>query len=177
VPATVQAVLAARLDRLPPEEKRLLQTAAVIGTDVPWRLLHALADLPDEALHRSLTHLHDAEFLDETRLFPEREYTFKHTLIQEAAYQSLLKSTRQQVHQRIAQVLEAQCPDHVATQPERLAHHYTEAGSTPRRSATGSGPASAPSSGRPMRKPSAISRRGWLCTPACRIPWSAPRTS
>src|SRR6266498_1489941 len=128
VPATVQAVLAARLDRLPPEEKRLLQTAAVIGTDVPWRLLHALADLPDEALHRSLAHLHDAEFLDETRLFPEREYTFKHTLIQEAAYQSLLKSTRQQVHQRIAQVLEAQCPDHVVTQPERLAHHYTEAG-------------------------------------------------
>ena len=100
----------------------------MIGTDVPWRLLHALADLPDEALHRSLAHLHDAEFLDETRLFPEREYIFKHTLIQEAAYQSLLKSTRQQVHQRIVQVLEAQCPDHVATQPERLAHHYTEAG-------------------------------------------------
>jgi predicted ATPase len=76
VPATVQAVLAARIDRLPPEEKRLLQTAAVIGTDVPFALLRAIADLSEAALHRGLTHLQAAEFLYETRLFPEPEYTF-----------------------------------------------------------------------------------------------------
>ena len=88
VPATVQAVLAARIDRLPPEEKRLLQTAAVIGTDVPFALLRAIADLPEAALHRGLTHLQAAEFLYETRLFPEPEYTFKHALTHEVAYNS-----------------------------------------------------------------------------------------
>ena len=71
VPATVQAVLAARIDRLPPEEKRLLQTAAVIGTEVPLPLLQAIAELPEAELHRGLAHLQAAEFLYETRLFPE----------------------------------------------------------------------------------------------------------
>src|SRR5262249_17853687 len=88
VPATVQAVLAARIDRLPPEEKRLLQTAAVIGTEVPLPLLQAIAELPEDALHRGLAHLQAAEFLYETRLFPEREYTFKHALTHEVAYSS-----------------------------------------------------------------------------------------
>ena len=86
VPATVQAVLAARIDRLPPEEKRLLQTAAVIGTEVPLELLQAIAELPEAALQRGLTHLQAAEFLYETRLFPERECTFKHALTHEVAY-------------------------------------------------------------------------------------------
>ena len=66
----MQAVLAARIDRLPPEDKRLLQTAAVIGTEVPWPLLQAIADVPEEALHRGLTRLQAAEFLYETQLFP-----------------------------------------------------------------------------------------------------------
>jgi predicted ATPase len=84
VPATVQAVLAARIDRLPPEDKRLLQTAAVIGTEVPWPLLQAIADTPDEALyHRA--HLQAAELLYETSLFPECAYTFKHALTHEVA--------------------------------------------------------------------------------------------
>src|SRR5262244_1808455 len=74
VPATVQAVLAARIDRLPAEAKRLLQTAAVIGTEVPWSLLQVIADMPGEVLQHHLTHLQAAEFLYETRLFPEREY-------------------------------------------------------------------------------------------------------
>jgi predicted ATPase len=86
VPATVQAVLAARIDRLPPEEKRLLQTAAVVGTEVPWPLLHVIADVPEAMLQRHLTYLQSAEFLYETRLFPEREYTFKHALTHEVAY-------------------------------------------------------------------------------------------
>jgi len=86
VPATVQAVLAARIDRLPPEEKRLLQTAAVIGTEVPFTLLQAIAELSEEDLRRGLGHLQAAEFLYETSLFPELEYTFKHALTHEVAY-------------------------------------------------------------------------------------------
>src|SRR4030095_1353847 len=83
---TVQAVLAARIDRLSPEDKRLLQTAAVIGTEVPFPLLQAIAEVPEEALYRGLDHLQAAELLYETRLFPEREYTFKHALTHEVAY-------------------------------------------------------------------------------------------
>jgi predicted ATPase/class 3 adenylate cyclase len=123
VPATVQAVLAARIDRLPPEEKRLLQTAAVIGTEVPLPLLQAIADLPEAALHRGLAHLQAAEFLYETRLFPEPEYTFKHALTHEVAYGSLLLERRRVLHARIVEGLEALAPDRVAEQVERLAHH------------------------------------------------------
>ena len=123
VPATVQAVLAARIDRLPPEEKRLLQTAAVIGTEVPLPLLQAIAELPEEALHRGLAHLQAAEFLYETRLFPEHEYTFKHALTHEVAYGSLLQERRRVLHARIVEALEALAGDRVAEQVERLAHH------------------------------------------------------
>jgi predicted ATPase len=128
VPATVQAVLAARIDRLPAAEKRLLQTAAVIGPEVSLPLLQAIADLPEATLHAVLAHLQATEFLYETRLFPDRTYTFKHALTQQVAYESLLTATRQQVHQQIALVLEARFPEIVETQPELLAHHYTEAG-------------------------------------------------
>ena len=123
VPATVQAVLAARIDRLPAEEKRLLQTAAVIGTEVPLPLLQAIAELPEEALHRGLAHLQAAEFLYETRLFPEREYTFKHALTHEVAYGSLLQERRRALHARIVEALEALAGDRLAEQVERLAHH------------------------------------------------------
>jgi class 3 adenylate cyclase/tetratricopeptide (TPR) repeat protein len=123
VPATVQAVLAARIDRLPPEEKRLLQTAAVVGTEVPLPLLQAIAELPEEVLHGSLSHLQAAEFLYETRLFPEREYTFKHALTHEVAYGSLLLARRRGLHAHIVEALEALAPDRVAEQVERLAHH------------------------------------------------------
>ena len=130
VPATVQAVLAARVDRLPLEAKHLLQTAAVIGPEVPVPLLRAVAELDEGRLHRGLAQLRAAELLYETWRLPECAYTFKHALTQEVAYQSLLKCTRQQVHHRIAQVLEAQFPDTVETRPELLAQHYTEAGLT-----------------------------------------------
>jgi len=123
VPATVQALLAARLDRLPPEDKRLLQTAAVIGTEVPWPLLQAIADTPDEALYRSLAHLQAAEFLYETSLFPERAYTFKHALTHEVAYGSLLHEWRRAMHARIVEALEALAGDRRDDQVERLAHH------------------------------------------------------
>jgi class 3 adenylate cyclase/tetratricopeptide (TPR) repeat protein len=123
VPGTVQAVLAARIDRLPAEEKRLLQTAAVIGTEVPLPLLQAIAELPEAALHRSLTHLQAAEFFYETRLFPEHEYTFKHALTHEVAYGSLLQERRRALHARIVDILEALAGDRVAEQVERMAHH------------------------------------------------------
>jgi predicted ATPase len=123
VPATVQAVLAARLDRLPPEEKRLLQTAAVVGTEVPLPLLQAIAELPETVLHRGLAHLQAAEFLYETRLFPEQEYTFKHALTHEVAYNSLLLERRRVLHGRIVEALEALAPERAAEQVERLAHH------------------------------------------------------
>jgi tetratricopeptide (TPR) repeat protein len=123
VPATVQAVLAARIDRLPPEEKRLLQTAAVVGTEVPLPLLQAIADVPEATLHRGLAHLQAAEFLYETRLFPEQEYTFKHALTHEVAYNSLLLERRRVLHARIVEVLEVLAGERVAEQVERLAHH------------------------------------------------------
>jgi class 3 adenylate cyclase/tetratricopeptide (TPR) repeat protein len=123
VPATVQALLAARLDRLPPEDKRLLQTAAAIGTDVPWPLLQAIADTPEEALYRSLARLQAAEFLYETSLFPERAYTFKHALTHEVAYGSLLQERRRMLHVHIVEALEALTGDRLDDQVERLAQH------------------------------------------------------
>jgi class 3 adenylate cyclase/tetratricopeptide (TPR) repeat protein len=123
VPATVQVVLTARIDRLPPEEKRLLQTAAVIGTEVPWPLLQTIADLPEAVLHRGLAHLQAAEFLYETRLFPEQEYMFKHALTHEVAYGSLLQERRRALHPRIVEALEGLAGERVAEQVERLAYH------------------------------------------------------
>jgi tetratricopeptide (TPR) repeat protein len=123
VPATVQSVLAARIDRLPLEEKRLLQTAAVIGTEVSLPLLQAIAEVPEEALHRGLAHLQAAEFLYETRLFPERDYTFRHALTHEVAYGGLLQDRRRVLHGRIVETLEKIAGDRVVEEMERLAHH------------------------------------------------------
>jgi predicted ATPase/class 3 adenylate cyclase len=123
VPATVQAVLAARIDRLPPEEKQLLQTAAVIGTEVPLALLQTVAEVPEEALRLGLTHLQAAEFLYETRLFPESAYTFKHALTQQVAYETLLQERRRALHARIVEALETLAGDRLAEQVEHLTHH------------------------------------------------------
>jgi class 3 adenylate cyclase/tetratricopeptide (TPR) repeat protein len=123
VPVTVQAVLAARIDRLPLEEKWLLQTAATFGTDVPFPLLQAIAELPEDVLHRGLVHLQVAEFLYETRLFPEHAYTFKHALTHEVAYSSLLQERRRLLHAQIVEVLEQCHADHLGEQVEPLALH------------------------------------------------------
>ena len=128
IPATIQAMLAARIDRLRPDDKRLLHAASVIGKEIPFALLEAVASTPDAELRSSLARLQAANFLYETRLFPDLEYTFKHALTHDVVYQSLLKSARRYYHQRIAEVVVAQFPEHVETQPELLAHHYTEAG-------------------------------------------------
>jgi tetratricopeptide (TPR) repeat protein len=123
MPATVQAVLAARIDRLLPEEKRLLQTAAVVGTEVPWPLLQTVADLPEAVLHQGLAHLQAAEFLYETRLFPEIAYTFKHALTQQVAYETLLQGRRRALHAEIVEALETLAGDRPDEQAEPLAHH------------------------------------------------------
>ena len=123
VPATVQTILAARIDRLGPEAKRLLQAAAVIGKDVPMPLLLAIADAPEPEVRAVLTHLQASEFLYETRLFPDLEYTFKHALTHEVAYQGLLHDRQRALHARITEAIERLAPERVAEQAERLAHH------------------------------------------------------
>ncbi len=123
IPATVQAILAARIDRLAPEVKRLLQAAAVIGKDVALPLLLAIADAPEHEVRAQLTHLQAAEFLYETRLFPDLEYTFKHALTHEVAYGGLLHERQRALHGRIAEAIERLSPERVAEQAERLAHH------------------------------------------------------
>ena len=123
IPATAQAILAARIDRLPPEDKRLLQAASVIGKDVPFTLLQTIADVPEESLRRGLTQLQAAEFLYETSVFPDLEYTFKHALTHEVAYASVLQDRRRALHARIVESLETLYPDRLAEQVERLAHH------------------------------------------------------
>jgi class 3 adenylate cyclase/tetratricopeptide (TPR) repeat protein len=123
VPATVQAILAARIDRLSPEDKRLLQAASVIGKDVPVALLLAIADLAEEDLRRGLAHLQAAEFLYETSLFPDLEYTFKHALTHEVAYGGLLQERRRDLHARIVDGIETLHRDRLSEQIERLAHH------------------------------------------------------
>ncbi len=128
VPDTIQALLTARIDRLSEPEKQLLQTAAVIGKDMPLPLLQAIVDWPEEMLMERLLALQTAEFLHEKRDSNERVYTFKHALTQEVAYQTLIANTRSQLHQRIARVLETELSDTLTHQPELLAHHYTQAG-------------------------------------------------
>src|SRR5918994_933079 len=88
IPATAQAVVAARIDRLAPEDKQLLQAASVIGKDVPFTLLQAIAHAPEESLRRGLTRLQTSEFLYETSVFPDLEYAFKHAVTHEVTYAS-----------------------------------------------------------------------------------------
>jgi predicted ATPase len=123
VPATAQAMLAARIDRLAPEDKRLLQAAAVIGTDVPFDLLQAVVEGPEDQLRRGLSQLQATEFLYETRLFPDLEYTFRHALTHEVTYGSILQDRRRALHAQIVKVIEQLRSDRLGEQTERLAHH------------------------------------------------------
>ena len=122
VPATVQAILAARIDRLPLEEKRLLETASVIGKDFPFALLQAITG-EGEDLRSRLAHLQTAEFVYETSLFPDLEYTFKHALTHEVTYGSLLLERRRALHARIVDAIEGLHRDRVGGDVERLAYH------------------------------------------------------
>jgi class 3 adenylate cyclase len=123
MPPTVQAILAARIDRLSPDDKRLLQAAAVIGKDVPFGLLQILAELPEADVHRCLTRLQAAEYLYEVHLFPDLEYTFKHTLTHEVVYAGLLHERRRALHGQVLEAMEGLRPDRLAEQVERIARH------------------------------------------------------
>ncbi len=123
VPATVQSILASRIDRLPLDEKRLLQSAAVIGKDVPSALLQGITGAPEEDLRRGLAHLQAAEFLYEKSLFPDLEYTFKHALTHDVAYESLLQDRRRDLHAKVVDTIETLYSDRLTEQIERLAHH------------------------------------------------------
>jgi tetratricopeptide (TPR) repeat protein len=127
VPATVQAILAARIDRLEPEDKRLLQAAAVIGTHVPFAVLMAVAAIDEDGLRRGLARLQAAEFMYEARLFPELEFAFKHALTHEVAYGSVLQERRQALHRAAVEAIERIYADRLAEQVERLAHHALNA--------------------------------------------------
>jgi predicted ATPase len=128
IPSTVQAVLASRIDRLPSDQKDLLQTLAVIGKEFAFRLVREVSGKSDEELQRLLSELQMAEFIYEQPAVPDIAYVFKHALSQQVASGSSLLERRRVLHQRVARVLEAQFPELVETQPELIAHHYTEAG-------------------------------------------------
>jgi class 3 adenylate cyclase/predicted ATPase len=127
IPATLQDSLMARLDRLA-TVKAVAQLGATIGRMFAYELMQAVSPLDEATLQQGLRQLVEAELVYQRGVPPQATYTFKHALIQDAAYQSLLKSTRQQYHQRIAQTLVEQFPDLIETQPEVLAQHCTAAG-------------------------------------------------
>jgi class 3 adenylate cyclase/tetratricopeptide (TPR) repeat protein len=127
IPATLQDSLMARLDRLAPV-KELSQIGATIGREFSYSLLRALGGRDETALKNALTQLEQAELVFRRGRPPEAVYSFKHALVRDAAYESLLKSRRQQLHCRIARALEEKFPDVVASQPEIVAHHFTEGG-------------------------------------------------
>ena len=126
MPATVQAIIAARIDRLTPEDKRLLQTAAVVGHDVVHTILRSVADMPEDKLRRSLANLQSAEFLYEARLFPDLEYSFKHAFTYEVAYGGLLESQRRELHARVGETIEELYPDRHTEMAEELANHFAK---------------------------------------------------
>lgn len=128
VPASVQAILAARIDRLDAGDKRLLQAAAVVGAHVPFDLLQAVVGMDEESLRTSLARLQAAEFVYEARLFPGLEYAFKHALTHEVAYASVLNERRQSLHAALVGAIERVYADRLAEQVDRLAHHAVRAG-------------------------------------------------
>jgi class 3 adenylate cyclase/tetratricopeptide (TPR) repeat protein len=123
VAPTVHAVLAARIDRLPSAEKALLQSASVVGKDVPVPILRAIAELPEQEFRQCLGNLQATEFLYETSLFSDLNYTFKHALTHEVAYGSLVQARRRALHSRIVEAIETFYADRLTEQLDQLAHH------------------------------------------------------
>lgn len=123
IPLTVQAVLAARIDRLSAGDKAVLQCAAVIGKDVPFVILEAIAGLDREALLESMARLQASDFLYGTTVFPDPQYSIKHALTHEVAYASLLHERRRLLHQAVARAIEGLYPGGLADHVDTLAHH------------------------------------------------------
>ena len=127
IPSSLNDSLMARLDRLG-AVKEVAQLAATVGREFSYELLEAVASLDATALQEALEKLVESDILHQRGLLPQARYIFRHALIQDAAYQSLLRSTRQQYHKHIAQTLMERFPETKEIQPELLARHYTEAG-------------------------------------------------
>jgi class 3 adenylate cyclase/tetratricopeptide (TPR) repeat protein len=123
VPASVQSVLSARIDRLAPDDKRLLQAASVIGKDVPYTVLQVIADVSGAELDDVLDRLSSAQFVYRTRVLPESEYTFKHGLTREVAYAGLLLGRRRMLHGQIVEAIESLYPERLVEHVDRLAYH------------------------------------------------------
>jgi len=132
VPATVQAVIAARIDRLPHDEKLLLQSSAVVGSDVPQALLEAIADVPAESVGRALTSLQAAGFLYEASLFPDVVYRFKSALTRDVAYASLLREQRRVLHAQIVEAIERLYHDRRTSHIDQLAFHASRGEAWPK---------------------------------------------
>jgi class 3 adenylate cyclase/predicted ATPase len=130
IPPTVQGILAARIDRLVPDEKALLQQLAVIGREFPLSLVKQVVSQPEEQLDRLLSSLQRKEFLYEQPAFPEIEYFFKHALTQEVAYGTVLQDRRKELHERTAQAVESLYEDNREDHYADLAHHYSRSGNT-----------------------------------------------
>jgi class 3 adenylate cyclase len=128
VPATLHASLMARLDRLGPASKDVAQKGAVIGREFAYDLLAATADLPEPQLREALDRLANSGLVLPRRTPPQSTYVFKHALVQDTAYSTLLRGRRQQLHGRVAATLEANVSGAMATHPEVLAYHFAEAG-------------------------------------------------
>ena len=174
IPATLQDSLMARLDRLGPA-KEIAQLGATLGREFSYELLQAVSPLDEETLQQGLQQLVEAELVYQRGLLPQAHYLFKHALIQDTAYQSLLKSTRQQYHQQIAQVLAERFPETVETQPELVAHHYTEAGLIEQAIPywQQAGQRASPALGQ-CGSDRVTSPRGWSCSSPCQTLPSAP---
>jgi len=127
IPSTLQDSLMARLDRLS-TAREIAQLGATLGREFSYEVLRAISPVEEATLQHGLQQLVEAELLYQRGMPPRATYLFKHALVQDTAYQSLLKSRRQQLHQQIAQVLEQRFTETAEVQPELLAHHYTEAG-------------------------------------------------
>jgi class 3 adenylate cyclase/tetratricopeptide (TPR) repeat protein len=128
VPKTIEALLAARIDRLQPELKEILQCAAVVGNDVPQALLEAVTGIPQHELERSVRELQAAEFLYEKTLFPEIEYTFKHSMTREVAYSSLLRERKMALHALAARALVELADGRLDEHVERIGQHAEQGG-------------------------------------------------
>jgi len=135
IPASVAAIIAARIDRLGAAEKTVLQLGAVIGEEVPLALLEAVSELPADELHSALSGLRSRELLYEARLFPDIAYAFRHGLTRRVAYDGLLHEGRRALHARVAEVLEARHTDHLDEVVEILAHHFEQGAVWPKAAA------------------------------------------
>ncbi len=176
---TVQGVLAARIDRLAPDEKALLQQLSVIGRAFPLRLVQGVVSLPEDTLYRVLVSLQRKEFLYEQPAFPEVEYVFKHALTQDVAYGTVLHEQRKALHERTGQAMEELNKARVGDHYSELAHHYSRSGNaekavaylglaghqTVQRSATSSRPSSCSRPCRTVRSAASMSS-------CCRWPWA-----